>query len=84
MQTSESCNKKENTIQQPFGVLAHKTGAKQGVHIDLLTPWLSTKEGLQPQLNVQSVVGVVQTSTVVLEEGRCSFGEKTNGGASFV
>ena len=30
---------------------------RQGVHIDLLTPLLSTKETLWPQLNVQRVVG---------------------------
>ena len=46
-----------------------------GVHIDLLTPSLSTMERLRPRLNVQSVVGN-RTLTVVAEEGRYPLGKK--------
>ena len=33
----------------------HKNGTLEGARIDLLTPSLSTREGLRPRLNVQRV-----------------------------
>ena len=38
----------ETTIQQPFGGLSTKLVREREVHIDLLTPSLSTKERLRP------------------------------------
>ena len=62
---SETCNKKEKTpfhdhleylpIQNPQSGRGLGFGGR--VHIDLLTPLLSTMERLRPELNVPSMVG---------------------------
>ena len=63
---SETCNKKEKTpFHDHLEYLPKQNplsggggwGRGGGLHIDLLTPSLSTMERLRPRLNVQSVVG---------------------------